>query len=53
MVGTTATTYVRTQAAAAALVNAVLNPLIQWVINRQKGFQPFAGSDGNIVNMAL
>ena len=53
MVGTTATTYVRTQAVAAALVNAVLNPLIEWVINRQKGFQPFAGSDGVIVNMAL
>jgi hypothetical protein len=53
MVGTTAATYVRTQAAAAALVNAVLNPLIEWIINRQKGFQPFAGSDGVIVNMAL
>ena len=53
MVGTTAATYVRTQAAAAALVNAVLNPLIEWIINRQKGFQPFAGSEGVIVNMAL
>lgn len=53
MVGTTATTYVRTQAAAAALVNAVLNPLIESVLNHQKGFQPFAGSDGVIVNMAL
>lgn len=51
--GTTATTYVRTQAAAAALVNAVLNPLIESVVNRQKGFQPFAGSDGVITNMVL
>lgn len=53
MVGTTAAAYVRTQAAAAALVNAILNPLIEWFINREKAFQPFAGSDGVIVNMAI
>ncbi|HYO00466.1 MAG TPA: hypothetical protein VET27_00625 [Mycobacterium sp.] len=31
----------------------MLNPLIEWVLNREKGFQPFWGSDGVVVNMAL
>lgn len=45
--------YVRTQSVAAAVVNVVLNPLIEWVLNRGKGFQPFWGSDGVAVNMAV
>jgi hypothetical protein len=45
--------YVRNQAVAAALVNAILNPLIEWVANRDRGFQPFWGSDGVVVNMAV
>lgn len=45
--------YVRTQAVAAGVVNVVLNPVIEWVLNRAKGFQPFWGSDGVAVNMAV
>lgn len=45
--------YIRGQIAGAALVNAALNPLIEWGLNRSKGFQPFWGSDGVVLNMAL
>jgi hypothetical protein len=45
--------YVRNQAVAAGLVNLVLNPAIEWVLNRGKGFQPLWGSDGVVVNMAV
>ncbi len=45
--------YVRGQTAGAALVNVALNPLIEWGLNRSKGFQPFWGSDGVVLNMAL
>lgn len=45
--------YVRDQAVGAALVNAALNPLIEWGLNRSKGFQPFWGSGGVVVNIVL
>lgn len=45
--------YVRGQTVAAALINAVLNPLIEWVLNPRKGFQTFWGSDGVVLNMVL
>ena len=45
--------YVRGQAVGAALVNAALNPLIEWGLNRSKGFQPFWGSGGVVVNIVL
>jgi hypothetical protein len=53
MAGTPAAAYVRNQATAAALVNVVLNPLIEWVLNGEKGFQPFWGSAGVVFNVAL
>jgi hypothetical protein len=53
MTGTSAAGYVRSQAIGAALVNAVLNPVIEWVLNRAKGFQPLWGDDGVVVNMAI
>jgi hypothetical protein len=45
--------YVRNQAGAAGVVNLVLNPVIEWVLNRGRGFQPFFGGDGIAVNMAV
>lgn len=45
--------YVRGQAIGAALVNAVLNPVIEWVLNRTRGPQPLWGDDGVVVNMAI
>ncbi|MGZ5394983.1 MAG: hypothetical protein ACXWZI_02440 [Mycobacterium sp.] len=45
--------YIRGQVAGAALVNAALNPLIEWGLNRSKGFQPLWGSDGVVLNMML
>lgn len=45
--------YVRNQAVAAGLVNAVLNPFIEWVLNRSKGFQPFWGAGSVAVNLAV
>ena len=53
MTGPAEAAYIRTQAVVAAVFNVVLNPLIEWVLNREKGFQPFLGSDGVLVNMAL
>jgi hypothetical protein len=32
--------YIRQQATAAGIVNAVLNPLIEWITNRERGFVP-------------
>lgn len=45
--------YIRQQATAAGIVNAVLNPLIEWITNREKGFVPIWASDGMVVNIAL
>lgn len=55
MAGTASETraYIRRQIGGAALVNAALNPLIEWGLNRSKGFQPFWGSDGVVLNMVL
>ena len=53
MASTPAAAYIRSQSVGAALANVVLNPLIEWVLNRQKGFQPFLGNDGVAINMAL
>nr|WP_313776834.1 hypothetical protein [Mycobacterium sp.] len=55
MAGTASETgaYIRGQIAGAALVNAVLNPLVEWGLNRSKGFQPFWGGDGVVANMVL
>jgi len=45
--------YIRKQATAAAIINAVLNPLIEWLFNREKGFVPLWASDGIVVNIAV
>lgn len=45
--------YVRGQIAGAALVNAALNPLVEWGLNRSKGFQPLWGGEGVVINMVL
>ena len=45
--------YVRVQATVAGLVNAGLNPLLEWLLNREKGFQPLWGSAGAVVNLVV
>ena len=45
--------YVRVQATVAGLVNAGLNPLIEWLSHRQKGFQSLWGSNGAVVNLVV
>src|SRR5262245_59565999 len=46
-------TYVQVQATVAGLVNAVLNPLIEWLLNREEGFQPLWGSAGAVVKLVV
>ena len=49
----TADGYVRVQATVAALVNAAVNPAIDWVSGRHKGAQPIWGLDGLVVNFVI
>lgn len=49
----TVATYVRVQATLAGLVNAGLNPLFEWLLNRDKGYQPLWGSAGAVVNLVV
>jgi hypothetical protein len=49
----TVATYVRVQATVAGLVNAGLNPLFEWLLNRDKGYQPLWGSAGAVVNLVV
>ena len=51
MPGTAA--YVRRQAIGAAVVNAVVNPALEWVLNRTRGFQPFLGANGVAANLVV
>ena len=53
MPGAPVASFIRSQSVGAALANVVLNPVIQWALNRQKVFQPFLGNDGVAVNMAV
>jgi hypothetical protein len=51
MLGTVA--YVRRQAVGAGVVNVVVNPALEWVLNRTRGFQPFFGANGVAANLAV
>lgn len=50
---TTDARYVRGQAVVTGLVNAVINPLIEWSSRRGKGCQPLWGSEGAVVNLVV
>ncbi len=49
----TAAGYIRTQAAAAGLINLVVNPAIDWLSSRHRGPQPIWGADGLVVNFVI
>jgi len=45
--------YVRVQATAAGLINAIVNPAIDWLTARHKGPQPIWGVEGLVVNFVI
>lgn len=45
--------YVRRQALGAGAVNVVVNPALEWVLNRTRGFQPIFGANGVAANLAV
>ena len=45
--------YIRVQATAAGLINAIVNPAIDWLTARHKGPQPIWGAEGLVVNFVL
>jgi hypothetical protein len=45
--------YLRTQALGAGLINLVVNPAIDWLASRHKAPQPVWGLDGLVVNFVI
>ena len=46
-------TYIRSQGVACAVINAVLNPAMAWLGNRQMAFMPLSGDNGIAVDTAI
>lgn len=46
-------TYIRTQGVACAVINAVLNPAIAWLGNRQMAFVPLVGDNSIVVDTVV
>ena len=46
-------TYIRSQGVACAVINAVLNPAMAWLGNRQMAFMPLSGDNGIAVDTAV
>ncbi len=45
--------YIHSQGVACAVINAVLNPAIAWLGNRQMAFVPLSGDNGIVVDTAV
>src|SRR5512139_2404002 len=45
--------YIRTQGMSCAVINAVLNPVVAWLGNRQMGFMPLWGGNSIVVDTAV
>ncbi|MBF6356616.1 hypothetical protein IU449_19050 [Nocardia higoensis] len=50
---TTEARYLRNQAVVTGLINAIVNPLIEWWSRRGEGCQPLWGSEGAVVNLVV